>query len=416
MKSVVLIAITLFYSIYSNAGENNAVGLQTVIPCSFFPADNIWNTPIDELPLDANSDLYVQTIGTSKNLHPDFGSGEWNGAPMGIPFVLVPGNQPLVNITFQWPDECDPGPYPIPKNPPIEGGYSSTGDRHILIVDTNNCKLYEIYSAYPNADSVSWTAGSGAVFDLKSNNLRPDGWTSSDAAGLPILPGLMRYEEVAAGEIAHAIRFTCPQTRRAYVWPARHYASSLTDTKYPPMGQRFRLKKSVDISGYSSQNQVILKAFKKYGIILADNGSAWFITGAPSPNWNDDDLNLLKAIKGSDFEAVDCSSLMVNSNSGQAKQKASAESEESARNLNLNCFPNPFDSKLKISWYSTGSGRLKIEFTDIFGTAVKAVKIDNGGSALQTCIIDTKDLAPGVYIVSLYRGNEAISRNLLVKE
>lgn len=310
---IYLIAVFSFFVLISS------VTLADPVPCNIFPTENIWNTPIDKMPLDPNSDTYVQTIGATKTLHPDFGAGEWNGAPIGIPYVLVPGTQPKVKVTFDYPDESDQELYPVPPNAPIEGGYSSTGDRHILMIDKDNCRLYELYSSYPNGDG-TWKAGSGAIFDLNSNNLRTDTWTSADAAGLPIYPGLMNYEDIVKGEINHAIRFTVPQTQKKYLWPARHYASSLTDKKYPPMGQYFRLKSTFDTSGYSKENQIILKALKKYGMILADNGSAWYISGIPDPRWNDDDLNKLKALKGSDFEAVDVSSLMIDKNSGLAKQ------------------------------------------------------------------------------------------------
>lgn len=296
-----------------------AVAPPAIGKCSLFPANNIWNTTVDNLPLDPNSAAYIATIGASKALHPDFGSGLWEGGPIGIPYVVVSGGQARVKVSFEYPDESDSGPYPVPPNPPIEGGPDGSGDRHILMLDRDTCKLYELFSAYPNPDG-SWRAGSGAIYDLNSNALRPDTWTSADAAGLPILPGLVRYEEVLAGEINHAIRFTTPQTRRAYVWPARHFASSLTDPKYPPMGQRFRLKASFDISGYSPQIQIILKAFKKYGIILADNGSSWYISGAPDERWNNELLRELKRIPGSAFEAVDVSSLRVKPNSGEVKR------------------------------------------------------------------------------------------------
>ena len=285
--------------------------------CAIFPADNIWNVPVDNLPLDSNSDAYISTIGADTHVHPDFGSGTWEGGPIGIPYVTVPGTQPLVPIAFDYEDESDPGPYPIPPNAPIEGGPNSDGDRHILIVDRDNCRLYEIYSAYPETDG-SWSAGSGAIFNLTSNLLRPDTWTSADAAGLPILSGLVRYEEVAAGEIKHAIRFTAPETRRAYVWPARHYASSRTEMRYPPMGQRFRLKSSFDDSGFSPEVRVILEALKRYGMILADNGGTWFISGVPDERWDNDILREIRQVHGSDFEAVDVSSLMVDPDSGQA--------------------------------------------------------------------------------------------------
>ncbi len=285
--------------------------------CSMFPANNIWNRSIENLPVDANSAAYINTIGAGSGMHADFGSGTWDGAPIGIPYMTVGGSQPKVNVNFDYADESDPGPYPIPANPLIEGGPQSQGDRHILVVDTDNCVLYELYAAYP--DGNGWTAGSGAIYDLTSNALRPEGWTSADAAGLPILPGLVRYDEVAAGEIRHALRFTVPRTRKAYVWPARHYASSLTGAQYPPMGQRFRLKASFDISGYSSDVQVIFTALKRYGMILADNGSAWYLSGVPDERWDNDALHELGQVKGSDFEAVDVSSLMVNDNSGESR-------------------------------------------------------------------------------------------------
>jgi hypothetical protein len=286
--------------------------------CPIFPVDHIWNTPIDTLPVDANSDAYVNTIGKGTGLHPDFGSGTWAGGPIGIPFTTVPGTQPFVDVVFGYAGESDPSPYPIPPDAPIEGGSSSSGDRHVLVLERDSCVLYEMFYSWPQPDG-SWQAGSGAVFDLASYDLRPDGWTSADAAGLPILPGLVRYEEVAEGGIRHAIRFTAPQTRRAYVWPARHYASSLTGSQYPPMGQRFRLKADYDVSDFSPEVQVILQAFKTYGIILADNGSSWFISGVPDERWDNDVLRELKDVKGGDFEAVDVSSLMVDPDSGQAQ-------------------------------------------------------------------------------------------------
>ncbi len=299
----IAIAIWLALSIAANAQSPPEIA-----GCAVFPANNIWNTPVDQLPIDANSAAYINTIGTDTFLHPDFGT-EWNGSPIGIPFVAVSGVQP-VPVTFDYDDESDPGPYPIPSDAPIEGGADSDGDRHVLVLDTDSCILYELFYAFPQSDG-SWHAGSGAKFDLSSNALRPDGWTSADAAGLPILPGLVRYDEVQSGEIAHAIRFTAAHTRGEHVWHARHDASSLTGSQYPPMGQRFRLKADYDISGFSPEIQVILQAMKKYGIILADNGSNWFITGAHDSRWDDDLLGELKSVPGSAFEAVDVSSLMV---------------------------------------------------------------------------------------------------------
>ncbi len=286
--------------------------------CTILPADNIWNTPVDTLPVSANSATYVATIGPAAPVHADFGSGTWNGGPIGIPFLKLPGTQPKWTATFLYWDESDAGPYAIPLTAPIEGGASSTGDRHAISVDVDNCILYELYRAFPQA--ASWKADSGAIYNLKSNDLRPSTWTSADAAGLPIMPGLARYDEVATGEIRHALRFTVPQTLRAFIWPARHYASSLTDPRYPPMGQRFRLKAAFDISPFPADVQVILRALKKYGMILADNGSPWFISGEPDSRWNNDNLGLMRNISGSAFEAVDESALMVDPNSGQAKQ------------------------------------------------------------------------------------------------
>jgi hypothetical protein len=284
--------------------------------CPLFPADNIWNARVDALPPDPRSSQYISSIGPNTGLHPDFGT-VWEGAPIGIPYTVVPGSQPKASVTFDYAGESDPGGYPIPANPPIEGGEDSSGDRHILIVDQDHCILYELFSAYPNGDG-SWSAGSGAIFDLRSNALRPDGWTSADAAGLPILPGLVRYEEVQSGAINHAIRFTAQATRKSHVWPARHHASSNTSLNVPPMGQRFRLKGSFDTASFSPEVQVILNAMKTYGLILADNGSNWYISGAPDPRWDDDMLvSELRRLRGSDFEAVDVSALMINPDSGQ---------------------------------------------------------------------------------------------------
>jgi len=296
----------------------DAFAQQTIGSCSILPPDNIWNTPVDTLPILSNSSAMVTTIGASTGLHADFGSGTWNGGPIGIPFITVPGTQTKYPATFYYPDESDPGPYAIPLNAPIEGGSNSTGDRHAIAVDTDNCVLYELYDAHPQTSS--WSAGSGAVFDLRSNALRPAGWTSADAAGLPIMPGLVTYDEVLTGEIKHAIRVTAPETRQAYVWPARHYASSLTGTQYPRMGERFRLKASFDVTPYPSEVQVILRAMKRYGIMLADNGSSWFISGQPDSRWNDSNLHTLGQVLGSNFEAVDATVLELDPNSGAAAQ------------------------------------------------------------------------------------------------
>ncbi len=292
----------------------------TTLPCPLFPADNIWNARIDNLPAHPLSDDYIDTIGREVTFHPDFGSGIWppeDGGPIGIPYVVVPADQPGVPIDFYYPDESDPGPYPIPSQPPIEGGPDSDGDRHILIIQEESCRLYEVYDAHPREDG-GWDAGSGAIFDLRANDLRPAGWTSADAAGLPILPGLVRYDEVEAGEITHALRFTAPETQQAFVWPARHFASDLVDKRFPPMGQRFRLRADYDLSGFDPAAQVILRAMQRYGIILADNGSPWYVSGAPDERWDNDVLHQLDRLTGADFEAVDISSLMIDPRSGRA--------------------------------------------------------------------------------------------------
>ena len=305
-----------------------ATAVPVVDGCQVFPADNIWNVPVDDLPVHPRSDDYVDRIGETDHVHADFGSGVWppgSDSPIGIPFVTVPGTQPGVSVSFTYASESDPGPYPIPSNPPIEGGPSGTGDRHILMVDEDNCFLYELFDAWPNGDG-TWRAGSGAIFDLSSHQLRPDGWTSADAAGLPILPGLVRYEEIEAGVIDHAIRFTAPQTQKAYVWPATHFASSITDTSYPPMGQRFRLKAGFDTSGFSPDVQIILEAMKTYGLILADNGSPWFISGAPDDRWNNSVLHELHDVPGSAFEAVDATVLMEDPSSGKVAAGAAVVS------------------------------------------------------------------------------------------
>jgi hypothetical protein len=268
-----------------------------------FPADNPWNTDISQMPVNPNSDALIRSIGVEKNLHPDFGT-VYEGAPNGIPYVVVPGDQPKVRVQFQYADESDPGPYPVPKDAPIEGGPKSTGDRHVLMIDRDNWKLYELFASYPQPDG-TWKAGSGAIFDLNSNALRPEGWTSCDAAGLPVFPGLVRYDEVMEQkEIRHALRFTVTRSRHAYVAPARHYASSHTDANLPPMGMRVRLKASVDLKPYPAPARVILTALQRYGMIVADNGGDWFLNGAPDPRWNDEGIQTMKAIKGRDFEVV----------------------------------------------------------------------------------------------------------------
>jgi hypothetical protein len=274
-----------------------------VADCTIFPADNPWNTDISGYPVHARSAAWVSSIGGG-NLHPDFGTF-WDGGPIGIPYVEVPAGQAGVSVTFDYDDESDHVPYPIPRDAPIEGGASSDGDRHVLVLSRSECKLYELFYAFPNADG-SWHAGSGAVFDLRSNALRPDHWTSADAAGLPILPGLVRYDEVVEqGAINHALRFTVSRSQRGFVHPATHFASSITDPNVPPMGARFRMKASYDCSWASREVQVICAAMKRYGMFVADNGSSWYVSGAHDARWDDDALGDLKRVPGSAFEAVD---------------------------------------------------------------------------------------------------------------
>jgi hypothetical protein len=272
--------------------------------CPVFPKDNPWNRRVDQAPVDPNSAQLVRSIGLGANVHPDFGSGTWEGAPIGIPYVTVSRKQWKVPVKFDYSDESDRGPYPIPRDVPIEGGRRSSGDRHVIVVDRDRCRAYELYAAYPVSGGTRWRAGSGAIWNLRSNRLRPRNWTSADAAGLPILPGLARYEEVRRGEIDHALRFTATHTRRAYVYPARHYASGSNDPALPPMGLRVRLKASYDISRFPRQARVVLQALKRYGMILADNGSPWYISGSPSNGWNDDDLHQLQRVQGDAFEVV----------------------------------------------------------------------------------------------------------------
>jgi hypothetical protein len=268
-----------------------------------FPADNPWNLDISTAPIDPRSSTLIASCGL-RNLHPDFGT-TYNGAPNGIPYIVVHSSQAKVPVSFDYDDESDRGPYPIPANAPIEGGPNSDGDRHVLVVDVDAWKLYELYDAHPLNGGTSWHAGSGAIFDLSSNALRPAGWTSADAAGLPIFPGLVRYDEAAEQHaINHALRFTCPRTRRAYISPARHYASNDTSSALPPMGMRVRLKASFDTTGFTPTVRAILRSMMRYGMLVADNGSGWFVSGAPDPRWNDDELATLARVPSSAFEVI----------------------------------------------------------------------------------------------------------------
>ncbi|MBL8050735.1 MAG: hypothetical protein JNM46_05885 [Anaerolineales bacterium] len=307
-----IIATPFSQPVYASEQQKVLANPPILSGCEIFPQNNYWNTPIDELPVHASSSAWINSIGATRGFHMDFGSGTWDGGPIGIPYNILSGSAVTkYSVNFYYPDESDAGPYPIPSNPLIEHG----SDHHILTIDTDDCTLYEIYDAWKQGGQ--WFGGSGAIWDLNSNALRPDTWTSADAAGLPILPGLARYEEILAGEINHALRFTTNCTANYYIWPARHVAQSGSCSNPVPFGARFRLKANYDISGYSPQMQILLQAMKTYGIVLADNGSPWYVSGAPNQNWNNDMLHELDDLTGSDFEAVDTSSLMIDPNSAE---------------------------------------------------------------------------------------------------
>ncbi len=362
------------------------------------PSDNVWNTRIDSLPVAANSNTLVSTIGTSNPLHPDYGAGG------GFFYNLVPGSQPKVPVTMRY--LSNPGPYPIPANVAIE----NASDGHSIIVDTTNCILYELFDLVRQSDG-SWLAGSGAIFPLTSNQLIPNGYTSADAAGLPILPGLVRYDEVIAGHIDHAIRFTAPQTRNTWMWPARHEASALTGTQYPQFGQRFRLKADFDISSFPAHVQVILQAMKTYGIMLADNGASWHIAGVGDTRWNDDEMHQMTRVVGADFEAVDESSLMVDPNSGQARAPSGSSpppppapgiptgwvniiSKNSGKCLDMTGGPAAtWQTDTAQQWSCLGSWATEQQFQFVPVTGGYEIKVRNSGLALQVLGGTTAPLA-----------------------
>jgi hypothetical protein len=285
------------------AGATSAARLPQAPACQVFPASNPWNQRVDSLRVAANSNAIVASIGVDDHVHADFGSGLWEGHKIGIPITVVGKKTPRTRVSFEYASESDRGPYPIPATVKIEGG----SDRHAIL---DACKLYELYELFAlERDGTRWLAGSGAIWNLRSNRLRPKGWTSADAAGLPIFPGLARYDEVKRGRIDHALRFTVSQTRRAYVWPARHFASSATSANLPPMGLRLRLRKSYRTAGFPRQARIVLQALKEYGMIVADNGSDWYISGAPDPRWSNDQLHTLHDVPGAAFEVVDTSKM-----------------------------------------------------------------------------------------------------------
>jgi hypothetical protein len=305
-RLVLVLCVCVFVAVPSPAAVT-ALPLSGAPACRIFPKNNVWNKRVDKLPKKKNSDAIIQSIGLDEGVHPDFGSGKWNGGPIGIPYTIVGPKQKRSRVKFHYASESDKGPYPIPRDVKIEGGKDSDGDRHALIVDRKACKLYELYSL--RRVEGRWRAGSGAIWNLESNKLRPKGWTSADAAGLPILAGLARYNEVKRGRIDHALRFTVSQTRAKYIYPARHFASESNDENLPPMGLRVRLKKSFKIKGFPRQVRIVLRALKRYGMIVADNGADWYISGAPNPNWNNDALHRLHEVEGRNFVVVDTSNL-----------------------------------------------------------------------------------------------------------
>ena len=349
--------------------------------CDVFPASNFWNTPVDTLALHPSSLAWTSNMGLAKALHPDFGSfldAPTNQEPFGIPYTTVPGNQPRVPMAFDVPEESDPGPYPFPPNAPVEGTVNQDpnvgGDRHVLVVDRDNCVLYETDASYPLNGGASWTAFSGARFDFTLNAMRPDTWTSADAAGLPILPGLVRYDEATAGDIRHALRFTANSTLNQHIWPATHDASSLAGAQYPPLGARFRLKAAVVESNFSGPALAVVKALKKYGMVLADNGSDWYISGEHNPAWNDAAINQMKSLHGSDFEVVDTAPMMISPTSTKAFQPPPAIAfREIASGLTM-----PTDIEVP----HDGSNRLFI--TEQVGT----IRVFKNGALLPVPFID----------------------------
>ena len=311
LSSVVLCLGVLFLAVPGSAGademelgHNASLGGQRLMP-----EDSLWNRDVSGDPVDPYSERILARIGWDKPLRADFGP-EWEGAPMGIQYVVVGGDQERVPVEFTTVEESDPGPYPIPADAPIEGGPNGDGDRHVIVFDRDNWQLWEMFNAFPDGNG-GWKAESGAFWDLRQNTVRPAGWTSADAAGLPILPGLVRYDEVEAGAIEHAVRFTLRKSRRAYVAPASHWASDDTSDDLPPMGMRVRLRADYDYSGFSPEAQVILQALKTYGMILADNGSDNFISGAHDPRWDVDRLRDLLKVTTRDLEVIEMQDVVV---------------------------------------------------------------------------------------------------------
>ena len=392
-----------------------------------FPPNHALNRRIDSLPVHPNSDNFISNIGADTRFHPDFGTS-WNddgtARPMGIPYNVVGADQPMRPITWRlYGDESDPGPWPIPDDPYIETVLdwreTDDGDRHMLIIDSSSNTLYEAWSVFGNDDGTEWNAGNGAVYDLASCDLRPDGWTSADAAGLPVFPLLIRYDEVERAladdsEIPHAIRFTVQQSQRAYIWPARHFASSSTDENRPPMGLRFRLKAEYDISEYSPRMQIILKTMKKYGIIMADNGANWFFQGTHDDRWDDDEIGTLKNLYGRDFEAVDISPWME-----RPGFDVNSAAVPPATGITARSPMRPALSSLQIQQisYTVGNTELTLFYTlpiesdiavtisDIAGRSVSSLVHKRQSTGKHTLQLSTGKLQGALYLLRLYANN-----------
>jgi hypothetical protein len=404
-----------------------------------FPLDNALNMSVDSLPVHPNSDVYINSIGRNKSLHPDFGDS-WDDdgtlRPIGIPYNVVGSSQPLRTITWTaYGDESDPGPWPIPSNPYIEGVFDwndpTEGDRHMLILDSVANILYETGGAYGNSNGTIWEGGCGAIFNLNNNNLRTDTWTSADAAGLPIFPLLIRYDEVEKalagdGLFHHAIRFTTDTTRRDYIWPARHYASSYTAEKWPPMGLRFRLKADFDISGYSPRIQVILRSMKKYGIILADNGSDWFFQGTHDSRWDGNEIEELKNLHGYDFEAVDISGWMnrqgfdINKATVPPAAPANPISERALYDFRFHVYPNPFSDHTTLSFTIKEPGYYTLKIYDFTGREVttlvnKIIPVGEYSVEWNGTNPFGKQICQGVYFYVLTAESGLSQTKLLIK-
>jgi hypothetical protein len=340
-----------------------------------FPSDNLWNQDISNAPVDPNSAALINFIGSNVGLHPDFGSGEFDGSIIGIPYEVVDSTQGPVTINFtEFGDESDPGPMPIPLNAPIEGDPNPSGDQHVLILDNSNCWLYELYNASPSGSA--WNAGSAAVWDLTADEQRPYTWTSADAAGLPIFPGLARYDEVAAGVINHALRFTLDFSRAAFTPPASHWAATSTNADAAPMGMRLRLKANFDISGFSATNQIILNAMKKYGLIMADNGSNMFISGAPDARWSNDDLHNLGSVTNQDFDVVEMNSIYTSATLPTGAAPSISSFTASSQSVSAG-------TPVTLSWVATGASYLIVS-PDIGATRGTSVVVTPLQSATYT--------------------------------